>query len=288
MKNTPPAFWSPESEREDRANPWAMTRVYKIARDRRGLALVAEDRVRRASQQERLSLGDAREDRVLMPLLGRLWIATPGGSLRHVAPGEAILLPVGQDAPVGLGANVAGSWFVLVRLSGAERALSGREPGVVRLPPGAVSWVRGMVRYLRKASFPREGDPVLGFNPWGGFADFVRGASALPRLPMPAAGELPRDAAAVEFERLLRSQSALHWKYFAQKLGVTPAQLRRRFVREFGATPDAYREALRMEEAHKRLRSKKAPPWKEVAAQVGLKDLARFAHKYRLRFGRVL
>ncbi len=72
----------------------------------------------------------------------------------------------------------------------------------------------------------------------------------------------------------------------ACRVGVSPRALQISFRREYGVTPRYYLNRLRLEEAHRRLRSPKdSASVTSVAFDVGFSHLGRFALTYANRFG---
>ena len=225
--------------------------------------------------RERLPALDPHTDILVVPILGRLR-ARFGEGARLVSPGEAVLIPNGVANTLEIEPSIAGTWYLTFALARGLGALKAQEAGCVDLPPGALAWFRGAVRFIR------QGATQPSFLPLSVIPDFVKLMASQPRLPLGVARLNPGFRRALALVQMPR---ALDMARLVRESGQTYGVLRRHFLRETGCTPRQYSLAWRLEAAASVLRQNPGAPLGPLAAQYGFTDVAEFRRLYRRRFG---
>jgi AraC-like DNA-binding protein len=210
-------------------------------------------------------------------------------------PFEHVIVPDGTVSLSYFEDADAGEWGVAINGPGVEarkvQLTCARRWAGVRLCAGVVRAVLGLeAGALRGRSLPLLKTRPAARNVRAALAGYTGLADARRRLQPTIeqwlAAAQPLDTVAVAAARAIAAAGGrVVVPELAASLGLSPRQLRRRFVREVGLSPKEFARARRVRRAFVEALREMKSRWSQLSAEVGFADQAHLIREFREVFG---
>ncbi len=254
----------------------AEARVYTVSEDGKRRAIFVDEQIRHKTLFEPGSDEHADLDEIIVPLEARYWVRA-GNWARTLVPGEAAMIPRKTPHDSGTATNLIGTRFLVLLFDQRLDVLAKSKVGGIKLPPGAVSWLKGIFRFARSS----PNTSVL--HALKSLEDFFRDlAHTGERLD---ADSSHADPMVTQLVRLLETPDTPTLEDLGTEIGLTPAHLQRRFKAAFGCSPLQYANAWKLEAVATELGKNNTLPLVEIATEYGFNDQKHFRTLFQRRFG---
>jgi methylphosphotriester-DNA--protein-cysteine methyltransferase len=146
----------------------------------------------------------------------------------------------------------------------------------VRLPAGALFWLKGAFRFLRA-------EPnAISFLPLATLPDFLRALNNAERLPSDKAHPDPLVTRAL---RLLEQVDTPTLEELGREVELTPSHFQKRFKLAMGCSPLQYANAWKLDALAEEIRRGNTFSLLDLAVEYGFNDPKHFRELFRRRFG---
>jgi AraC-like DNA-binding protein len=260
-----------QSRPHARGDAW----VYEIQKAEAFWGLYVDEEIRYKTLFQPRNESHPTLDEIIIPLEGRYWVRV-GEWSRTLAPGEMALIPRDISHDSGIATNLVGTHFLVILFDKSLGVLEGAKPGGVRLPKGALSWLKGAFRFLR------HGLNSLSFLPLSVLPDFISRCSR--EGPLPADCSHP-DPLVTKVIPLLEQPQTPSLEILAKEVDLSPAHLQRRFSAAVGYSPLQYANAWKLDAVADQLKKGNTLPLVELALEYGFNDMKHFRTLFQRRFG---
>lgn len=213
-------------------------------------------------------------DEIILPLEGRYWVRS-GDWSRTLIPGEAGLIPRGTDHDSGTATNLVGTHFLVLLFNPELGILKNRSAGGIALPVGALSWLKGAFRFLRKSPNITALIPLLTLPQFFESLKDSEGLSSDKNHPDPIVAKIIRS---------LEQPDTPTLEELGREVGLDPTHLQKRFKMAIGCSPLHYANAWKLDAIAGEIRNGTTLPLVDLATEYGFNDSKHFRDLFRRRF----
>ena len=264
-----------KSEYQSRPHARGDAWVYEIQKGGAFWGLYVDEEIRYKTLFEPGNESHPTLDEIIVPLEGRYWVKV-GDWSRTLAPGEMALIPRDISHDSGIATNLVGTHFLVLLFEKSLGVLDGVPPGGVRLPKGALAWLKGAFRFLR------HGADDLSILPLSVLPDFIARCAKLERLPSDSTHPDPLVTKVIQ---LLEQAATPSLEDLSREVDLSPSHLQKRFSAAVGFSPLQYANAWKLDAVADQLRRGNTLPLVDLALEYGFNDMKHFRTLFQKRFG---
>lgn len=267
--------WQLKHEYMPRPTASAEAWVYYVEKAKKKWGILVDERIRYKTLFEPGKDKHDDLDEIIVPIEGRYWVRV-GDWSRTLVPGEAALIPRGTDHDSGVATNLVGTHFLVLLFNSELNVLKKDQYGGVKLPQGALFWLKGAFRFLRSEP------SVLNFLPLSVLPDFFRETAQSEKLPKDISHP---DPILTTIIRQLEQQDTPSLEILAKETGLHPTHLQKRFKGALGCSPLQYANAWKLDAVATEMKKGNSLPLVDLAAEYGFNDMKHFRDLFQRRFG---